>query len=91
MGLRHAALALLHRSSEPITLGTLQVESMQVRQMNNVVGTILDRLGIHRPGSEDVSGHAQIPRNEERGGGKTTAGIDLGGPLLVPCRDSVID
>jgi hypothetical protein len=25
--------------------------------MNNVVSTILDRLGIHRPGGENVSGH----------------------------------
>jgi len=57
MGLRHAALALLFRPSEPITLNTLQVKSMQVRQMKNVVSTILDRLSIHRPGGEDVSGH----------------------------------
>jgi hypothetical protein len=57
MGLRHAALALLFHSSKPVTLNTLQVESMQVRQINNVVGTILDNLGIYWPEGEDVSGH----------------------------------
>lgn len=33
---------------------------MQVRQMSNVVGAILDRLGIHRPRGEDVSWHEAL-------------------------------
>jgi hypothetical protein len=37
MGLGHAERAFLHRPGEPITLNAPQVESMQVRQMNNVV------------------------------------------------------
>ena len=44
IGLGHAACALLHRPSEPITLNLPQVESMQIRQMNNVVGAILNCL-----------------------------------------------
>jgi hypothetical protein len=28
--------------------------------MNNVVDAILDRLGIYRPGGEDVSGHKAL-------------------------------
>jgi hypothetical protein len=60
MGLGHAERALLHRPGEPITINAPQVESMQVRQMNNVVDAILDRLGIYRPGGEDVSGHKAL-------------------------------
>src|SRR5438105_3918462 len=33
---------------------------MQVQQMNNVADAILDRLGIYRPGGEDVSGHEAL-------------------------------
>jgi hypothetical protein len=53
----HAALALLYRPSEPITLHTLQVESMQFCQVSNVVGAVLYRFCVHRPGGEDMSGH----------------------------------
>jgi hypothetical protein len=60
MGLGHAERAFLHRPGEPITLNAPKVESMQVRQMNNVVDAVLNRLGIHRPGSEDVSGYEAL-------------------------------
>jgi hypothetical protein len=41
-GLGQAASAFLHCLVEPITLNAPQVESMQVRQMNNVVDAVLD-------------------------------------------------
>jgi hypothetical protein len=59
MGLGHAERAFLHRPGELITLNAPQVESMQVRQMNNAVDAVLDRLGIYRPGG-DVSGHEAL-------------------------------
>src|SRR4051812_34125898 len=57
MGGKHTALALLHRLVEPITLDTLQVESMQGWYVDNVVGAVLYRFRVHRPSGEDTSGH----------------------------------
>ena len=53
---RVATFAFLYRQSELITRNTPQVESMQVPQMNNVVGATLDRRHPLAEG-EDVSWH----------------------------------
>ncbi len=51
------ARALLLCFGEPVTPDAPQVAGMQVWQMENVVGAVLDRLSRHRPGSEDVGVH----------------------------------
>ena len=60
MGLGRAERAFLHRPGESITLDAPQVEIMQVRQINNVVDAVLNRLDIYRPDGEDVSGHEAL-------------------------------
>lgn len=94
----HAAWALLHCPSEPITLNTLQVESMQVWQMNNAFSAVLNRLDIHRPGGKDVSWHealgfllVRIQQLISINPSFTSNWTDLSGPriyVLSPARDS---
>jgi hypothetical protein len=94
----HAAWALLHFPSEPITLNMLQVESMQVRQMNNAISAVLNRLDIHRPGGKDVSWHealdfllVRIQQSISINPSFTSNWTDLSGPriyVLSPARDS---